>query len=361
MQYYYVSSHTFWWVYINVSEKRLYDTLFLGKSYPKLARIILVKVRVTRFKWIKMERKITKYSRSLSDAHILIVDDEEINCEIMKSMLGDFYQVSTVSSGEAAIEFCSKQKPDLILLDVMLGGMSGIDSCRALKSTEETLQIPIIFITGLDKEEQQNACWDAGAVDFVTKPVNGTELRNRVRAHLTHKLQTDLLLSLTYVDRLTGVYNRHYLDNVLPKLTKQAQRDGSSVSVLMIDIDWFKLYNDHYGHLQGDNCLVQVADIITEVLQRPSDVLIRFGGEEFIGLLVDTDLSGAQHVAELIIARLKVAKIPHQKSLFEQISVSIGCAVFNGSESENLLSDVIKLADHQLYEAKAKGRNQVKA
>lgn len=306
-----------------------------------------------------MKRLKEKFKRPISDARILIVDDEPINCEIMQHMLGELYQVSSVNSGEEAINICLSKQPDLILLDVMMSGMNGLETCRMIKENEDTQNIPIIFITGIQDEQQEADCWDAGAVDFVTKPVSGVELRNRVRAHLTHKLQTDLLLSLTYVDKLTGTYNRHYLDDVIPKLAKQAKRTAKPVSVLMMDIDWFKLYNDEFGHLKGDECLRLVADEISELLQRPVDLLIRFGGEEFMALLVDTDKQGAMHVAQSIIERIKLKNIPHPKSSLSQVSLSIGVATYLGQDNDNDFGSSIQQADKQLYKAKSLGRNQV--
>ncbi|KXI28645.1 GGDEF domain-containing response regulator [Paraglaciecola hydrolytica] len=305
-----------------------------------------------------MDHLKAKYARSLSEARILIVDDEPINCEIMSHVLGDLYKVSSVNSGEAAIEACFTLSPDLILMDVMMGGMSGIQTCRLIKDTEAISHIPVIFITAVQHEHEQSECWDAGGVDFVAKPVNGIELCNRVRAHLTHKFQTDLLLKLTYVDKLTGVYNRHFLDDIIPKLEKQALRSHTPVSILMVDIDWFKLYNDHFGHVQGDVCLREVANAISQALHRSTDQLARFGGEEFIALLADTDLKGAMHVAKAIIAKIGDCKIIHPKSSFGRVTVSIGVATYTTSDSMTL-DDTIKLADKQLYLAKTQGRNQV--
>jgi diguanylate cyclase (GGDEF)-like protein len=301
-----------------------------------------------------------KYKRSISDAQILLVDDEPINCEIMQHMLGDLYQVSSVHSGEDALALSQSNNLDLILLDVMMPGMSGIETCRRIKANEDSQHIPIIFITGLQDEQQEAECWDVGAVDFVAKPVNGVELRNRVRAHLTHKLQTDHLRTLSYVDKLTRTYNRHFLEDAIPNLEKQSKRSNLPVSVMMVDIDCFKLYNDHFGHLQGDHCLRTVADEIAEVLHRPVDLLIRFGGEEFMVILIDTDNDGAMCVAKNIIAKISQKNIPHPKSLFTRVSVSIGVATYEASGSDNQLEDIIHQADKHLYQAKTLGRNQVR-
>lgn len=308
-----------------------------------------------------MEKSKTKDKRPISDASILIVDDEPINCEMMQHMLGELYKVSSVRSGEEALAYCITHKPDLILLDVMMSGMDGLETCRKIKEDEDTQHIPVIFITGVQDEQHEADCWDAGAVDFVAKPVNAVELRNRVRAHLTHKMQTDFLLSLSYVDKLTGVYNRHYLDDVIAKLEKQSKRQGSPLSILMMDIDWFKQYNDHFGHLQGDECLRSVAQNISEILQRPNDVLVRFGGEEFLALLIDTDKKGAMYVAQNILDKIKQQNIEHPKSEFSCITLSIGVATYSGKNNETKLFDVIQAADKQLYKAKSAGRNQVKA
>jgi diguanylate cyclase (GGDEF)-like protein len=299
-----------------------------------------------------------KFARPLSNALILIVDDEEINRTIVVEMLNPFYRVLTASSGEDAIAACLQFKPDMVLMDVMMHGMSGLEACRQILTHEDIAYTPIIFITGLQAQEEQNKCWEAGGIDFVNKPVRQEELTNRVRAHLTHKFQTDLLLKLTYIDKLTGVYNRHYLAQEAMKFERQSMRSGVELGVLMLDIDWFKPYNDNLGHLQGDVCLQQIADIISGCLHRPGDALFRFGGEEFLCLLPDTNIQGAKYIGETILKAIADAAIEHPTSPLRRVSVSIGLSCYPENTKQSL-QETIESADAALYKAKQNGRNQL--
>lgn len=214
-----------------------------------------------------------------------------------------------------------------------------------------------MFITSNEDQDEQNECWAAGAVDFVTKPVNGVILRNRVKAHLTLKLQTDLLRSMSFVDGLTGLYNRHLLVDALGKGILHARRSGKPLSLLMIDVDWFKQFNDTYGHLNGDECLKSIAAVIKSCLLRPTDFAVRYGGEEFLCLLADTDLVGAKHIAAALLESVTRLDIVHKASPLGHVTVSIGVhtSVPKALSNDNAL---IGQADAALYQAKHKGRNQ---
>ncbi|GAC16691.1 GGDEF domain-containing response regulator [Aliiglaciecola lipolytica] len=294
---------------------------------------------------------------SLSESLILIVEDEPISAMVIADLLSDLYQTKIVHSGEEALEFCKNNTPDMILLDMLMTGMSGLQTCQTIKTDPNLQHIPIIFITSVKNQDDQNKCWEAGAVDFVNKPVNGITLQNRVKAHLTLKLQSDLLRRMSFVDGLTGLYNRHLLDEILEKTILQSIRSKTPLSLLMIDIDWFKLYNDTYGHLKGDECLKEVGEAIRDVLLRPTDLAFRYGGEEFLCLLPDTEQIGAEHVSQQILEKIAALKIPNEPSSNGLVNVSIG---IHSSLITTLIqaNEIIQKADSALYAAKQKGRNQ---
>ena len=293
----------------------------------------------------------------LSDCNILIVDDEPLNAMVLEHILSDDFKVNVVFSGEEALQYCLQKNPDLILLDIVMDGMSGLDVCKKIKEDAQLCHIPIIFVTSIKSEADQNMCWEAGGVDFVEKPVNGVTLLNRVKVHLTIKLQTDLLRKMSLINELTGLYNRHLISDDLSKSVLQVNRSGSSLSVLMIDIDWFKQFNDTYGHLEGDKCLKCVAKEIQLTLNRPMDMAIRFGGEEFLCILPYTDTSGALHLAKTILNGLVKLSIPHENSPLKIVTVSIGLHSIDAG-TKMTPHDLIQHADDALYKAKQQGRNQ---
>lgn len=303
-----------------------------------------------------MQQSITEQNISLAESVVLIVEDDPINAVVIEDLLSGLYQTKTVHSGESALALCEVDPPDLILLDVMMEGISGLETCKILKNKSSTKHIPIIFITSMYDQDDQNRCWEAGGGDFVAKPVNGVTLRNRIKAHLTLKLQTDLLRRMSFVDGLTGLYNRHLLEDVMVRLSSHVNKPAQSLSLMMIDVDWFKAYNDAYGHLKGDECLKTVALMIKDTLQRPTDMAIRYGGEEFLCLLPDTDQQGVKHVANLMLETLRNLAIEHKLSEFKIVTVSIGLHTVCSSEN-SLLVDSLAKADEALYAAKQLGRN----
>ncbi|GAA0563227.1 diguanylate cyclase [Rheinheimera aquimaris] len=292
-----------------------------------------------------------------SGATILVVDDQPINIQTIYNILNPTYVVLAATSGEDALELCLEKIPDLILLDVLMPDMSGLELCGLLKRDERIRDVPVIFVTSINDQEEESSCWEAGAVDFITKPVNATTLINRIRAHLTIKYQRDILLQLVFVDGLTGVYNRRYFDEHLLKFGNIGSRTTTDTAVLLLDIDSFKLYNDHYGHLKGDEVLRNAANLVKSSLLRPADFVSRYGGEEFAVVLPDTDFEGASEVAERIRSAFFNKNIEHVTSSHRRLTVSIGISTFNVAKKQNM--KVVELADANLYEAKSRGRNTV--
>lgn len=287
---------------------------------------------------------------------ILVVDDQPINIQVINKILSDKYQIFMATSGEQAIEFCLSTQPDMVLMDVMMPGMSGLETCQKMKQHADLANIPVLFVTALQQPDEEDACWEAGGVDFLYKPINPITLAHRVKAHLTLKLQADLLRSMAYLDGLTGINNRRYFDICYKQQLAQVKRSQQSLALLLIDIDYFKQYNDSCGHLAGDDCLKEVAQFIQATLHRESDIVARYGGEEFVCLLPDTDIKGATIVANELVSVLFDRNISHHMSPLGRLTISVGVAVWDTTKDDS--ESLTQLADEQLYNAKAAGRNR---
>lgn len=292
------------------------------------------------------------------NGRLLIVDDAMENIQILNHVLGGEHEVLFAMNGERALELAHQHQPDLILLDAVMPGMDGYQVCAALRAASEVRDIPIIFVTALTTPEDETRALEAGAVDFITKPFNVAVVRARVRTHLTLKRQSDAMREMTLTDALTGVANRRSFDDAIGNEWRRCARAGAPLSVIMIDIDHFKRYNDAYGHQAGDTCLKQVADTMLQCAGRSPDLLARYGGEEFVILLPQVDAQGAQTVAERILDSVHTLAIPHRmSSVSDTVTVSLGVATLmpgQGDDPEAL----VRCADNALYQAKKDGRNR---
>ena len=289
---------------------------------------------------------------------ILIVDDVPENVEVLGEILADNYDIQCAFSGPEALELAA-DLPDLILLDVLMPGMDGFEVCACLKANAATAEIPVIFITAKNNPEAEMAAFAAGAVDFITKPVNPVTARARIQTHLTLKQQKDLLRAQAMVDGLTGIANRRFFDERLLAEWRHVQRHQRPLAILMIDIDHFKGYNDHYGHQAGDNCLRRVAVTLSASMQRAHDLAARYGGEEFICMLPECDIEGAISRAEALQAAVAALEIPHAASpTGDHLTLSIGVASTIPS-SKSHPDSLVSAADAQLYQAKLAGRDRV--
>ena len=258
---------------------------------------------------------------------LLLVDDQPVNIQTLYQIFADDHEVFMATSGEQALALCRDKQPDLVLLDVIMPGMDGLETCQRLKEDDDTADIPVIFVTSQNSPEEETHGLEVGAVDFISKPVNPAVVRARVKTQLTLKAQTDALRMLASLDGLTGVPNRRIFDERLDAEWRACRRSGSPLSLLMVDVDHFKLYNDHYGHLDGDQCLKAVASALASSVERGRDMLARFGGEEFVCLLPDTDLEGAKHIAEKLRQAVEGLAIPHVESkTAATVTVSLGVA-----------------------------------
>lgn len=290
---------------------------------------------------------------------LLVVDDQPINIQVMHQVFGSDYQVFMATSGAQALSICQTNPPDLVLLDIVMPGLDGFEVCVQLKANDTTRNIPVIFVTAHTDAAQETHGLSLGAVDFISKPVNPAVVRARVKTHLTLKFQSDLLRKLVFLDGLTGVFNRRYFDQQLGVEWARSTRSNSPLSVIMLDVDHFKLYNDRYGHQAGDDCLRHLAHTFKATLRRPADLVARYGGEEFACILPDTPLDDAMGLALELERKVRTQRIPHDSSPVDGVvTASVGLAtrtVDSGGDALNLVG----LADAQLYRAKQDGRGRV--
>ena len=289
---------------------------------------------------------------------ILIVDDETANIRALSQVLLPEYTVYMAKDGRTAIETAENVTPDLILLDIIMPDMSGYEVITELKNSDRTREIPVIFITGLSGVEDEEKGFLLGAVDYITKPFNNTIVRVRVRQHLQTLRQLRMIKRLGVIDPLTDIPNRRGFNERLEIEWAHAIRDKSTLSILMIDIDHFKHYNDTYGHPQGDVLLRATAAIFRQTLVRSTDFAARWGGEEFAVLLPGTNMDGALKIAQRIRSDVEAAEIPCADGSDTRVTVSIG--VYSRSpQPTDSVDDFVAGADRALYTAKESGRNKV--
>lgn len=291
---------------------------------------------------------------------LLVVDDEAANLEVVAAVLsGQDYRVHVARSGQQALDTAEQIHPDLILLDLMMPGIDGLQTCRQLKQIPALRDVPVIFLTAMDDEEHTIQGFEAGAVDYVTKPFNPRILLARVATHLKLLQNSRELAAIAQRDGLTGIGNRRAFDQRMDSEWRRCHRSHAGLGLLMLDVDYFKPYNDSYGHLQGDQALKQVADIIANAVCRAADFPARYGGEEFAILSADSDRESLQQLADKIRHQVHAAAIPHRSSgIADTLTVSIGGA-WRLAAPDQHPDTLIKAADQQLYLAKEQGRNRV--
>ncbi|MDX1800133.1 MAG: diguanylate cyclase [Marinobacter sp.] len=298
-------------------------------------------------------------SNNVSDAKLslLIIDDHPDVIQVLSTLLHAKGDIRFATQGDQGLALAEKFQPDLILLDMAMPGMSGLEVCRRLRNNPETEHIRVIFITAHSDAQTEVGAFEAGAVDFINKPFNPVVVEARVETHLSLIRQSRTLNRLANHDGLTGLYNRRYLDQQLDLEFRRHVRQELPLGFALIDIDYFKAYNDGYGHLRGDDCLAKVAGALASGIRRPGEVVARYGGEEFAIILPHTgrDLldSGGQWLCDCI----RHLQIPHEYSrCAPHVTISVGLAGFEFGHPASV-KELIQLADEALYEAKARGRN----
>jgi len=296
---------------------------------------------------------------NLDKQRILVVDDERLNRKVLSDLLKKEQTVILAKSGEQALQRVDRDSGiDLILLDVMMPGMDGYEVLRHLKNNDKTREIPVIFITARHSTEDEERGLLLGAVDYVTKPFNPAIVMARVANHLGFVRHRKMLETLAGRDGLTEIANRRMLNETLDAEWERGHRNGKFLSLAMVDIDFFKSFNDNYGHTKGDQALKSVARVLSWSMRRSPDLVARYGGEEFVLLFPDTDTNGARAMAEKVRSAVEDLSILHDhSSVADHVTVSIGGATqVPYGKNPGIL---IEQADAMLYKAKRKGRNQV--
>ncbi|ARU57608.1 response regulator [Oleiphilus messinensis] len=290
---------------------------------------------------------------------ILIVDDSVNSIETLENVLRDEYELFFATSAEEAKRVAIEVVPHLIMLDVVLPDSSGYEVCEELKRQAETQDIPIVFVTSRDSAEDEVRGFQAGAIDYIVKPYRPNIVTVRMRNLLELVRNRDLLKRLTLTDALTNIPNRRNFQEVYQREWFRALRSGEPLSILMMDIDNFKRYNDYYGHPQGDVCLKKVAKALYTARKRNTDFLARIGGEEFVMVLPNTDQDGANNFATSVLNAVRQLNIPHvQNENKGQVTLSIGLLTCKPSHKIKR-DEALSLADECLYQAKQQGRDRI--
>jgi len=300
-------------------------------------------------------------SERLAKQKVLIVDDSAVNLKILGESIKGLCEILVARNGEKALKIAaSENPPDLILLDVLMPEMDGYEVCRRLQDDTRTRGIPVLFVTSLSKVEDETRGLELGAIDYITKPISPPIVRARVKNHLELKRKSDLLEDYGSLDGLTCLANRRRFDETLDKEWRRAVRFGTPISLILMDVDFFKAYNDHYGHVAGDECLKLVAQTLQACFSRASDMVARYGGEEFAAILGGTDGEDAVASAERALDAIRSLHIEHaHSSVADRVTISTGVA--STAPSPGSSPDVlVEAADKMLYLAKQEGRNRPK-
>lgn len=308
-----------------------------------------------------------------ADLSILVADDDPAMVRVLCRLMAPLGRVRFALRGEDVLRLVQEERPDLILLDAELPDLSGFEVCLRIKADPLLSAIPVIFVTSHSDEAFEQRGLDAGAADFISKPIRPAILLARVKTQLRLKSAIDGLQRMANTDALTGLANRRVFDDAFQREWARALRSGTPLAVLMIDVDHFKRFNDNYGHGEGDRCLQAVAAELQFSINRPGDFVARYGGEEFVVLLPETPLEGARRVGERLLHGIQKLGIPHAWSPGGLVSVSIGighCEWPTAAEKAQPSAPdsahrralrLLEAADEALYNAKAAGRNRVES
>jgi len=288
---------------------------------------------------------------------LLICDDSASMLMELSEILQADYKIITARDGVSALR-AAQEAPDLILLDVLMPDMSGFDVFKKLKDCDSSRDVPVIFMTELERKGEEEHALSAGAVDFITKPFTPAVVKLRIglQIKILHQMRT--IAKLSMLDHLTELPNRRNFEERLLEEWNRCARDKTTISALVMDIDDFKAYNDTYGHQQGDKALRSIKSVFNKALRRPADFAARWGGEEFIVLLADTNAEGAEIVAEQVRALFEDLEILCDKGTVTKVTMSIG---INSRKHDDAMTidEFISGADMALFQAKKSGKNKV--
>jgi diguanylate cyclase (GGDEF)-like protein len=290
---------------------------------------------------------------------VLVADDDAINRQVLGELLKPEYSVLLAKNGEQTLERAVRHLPDLILLDVMMPDMDGYEVLRRLRADPQTEHIAVIFISGLDRPEDEANGLNLGAADYIAKPFNATVVTARVALHLQVVRQRRMLERLAHIDGLTELANRRRFDEVYANEWQRARDARRPLSLALLDIDCFKQYNDRYGHPAGDRVLRSVARTASQFMRRPVDLAARYGGEELVLLMPDTFSEQAQQLVTGLRQAIEQLGIAHDASVAAPVlTVSVGGATLELEAGESA-AELLDAVDNLLYRAKHAGRNRV--
>jgi diguanylate cyclase (GGDEF)-like protein len=290
---------------------------------------------------------------------VLIADDDRIITTKLAQILRADYSIYVANDGKDAVKSANVLLPDVIMLDILMPGLNGFDVIHILKKTKETHDIPVIVISGLSNPKDEERALYLGAADYISKPFSPEIVKLRVKNQVRIVNQIRIIEQLSVTDALTNMANRRQFNIWLEREWRKSLRGKTPLSLLLIDVDRFKVFNDTYGHIQGDIILQAIAAIISHTVKRPGDLVARWGGEEFAVLLPATDAEGAYIVAELIrtsIEEYDFCLEDGDTAVNVTISIGLNC---NIPEAHTSITRFIADADKALYYSKANGRNMV--
>jgi len=296
--------------------------------------------------------------------NVLLIDDDPSSIHLLHAALSSYAELRFAVNGQDGIDAVRTFAPDLILLDAEMPGMSGLEVCRTIKAEPAIRNIPVIFVTQRQDIDFEVEVLEAGAVDFISKPIHPALVNARVQTQLRIKELTDQLRRAANLDGLTGIANRRALDQRLPLEWRRCTRTHAPLSVLMIDVDHFKLFNDHCGHQAGDEALRKVATTLQGSVNRAADLVARYGGEEFTILSPETTHEAAMQLAERARQSIEALQLVHPaSSTGPYVTISVGVSTWPATaesvEGERLQAEqLIEAADGALYQAKQAGRNR---
>lgn len=294
-----------------------------------------------------------------STPKLLLVDDQPATLEALyQAFIADF-QVQIATNGARALAICQDSAPDLMLLDATMPDMDGFEVCARLKANPASSDIPVIFVTGHNDTAQESRALQVGAVDCISRPINPALARARINSHLMLKLQTEAMYKLDFLDGLTGAFNQRYFDQQLSMELARSARNKSPLNLVLIEVDYFRQFNDCYGYQAGDDCLRQIAGTLKAGLRRPADLVARHGGNTFACLLPETDFDNAMALACELELRVRGRGFSHEKSDAATIvTISLGVAGRVGAAAVDT-TGLLALANAQLSKAIQAGRGRV--
>ena len=289
---------------------------------------------------------------------VLIIEDQKTTITVLTKILSPEYTIYSAENGQEGIKAAELYLPDLILLDILMLEMDGFAVISILKKSDITKDIPVIFITSLTGDADEEKGLALGAADYITKPFTPAIVKLRLHNQIMMLDQLRTIKKLSMIDLLTDLPNRRSFEERIESEWARASREQKTISILMIDVDRFKNFNDAFGHLLGDSVLQSIANVFNQTLKRPGDFAARWGGEEFVILLPDTDSNGALDIAEQIRKRTEEMEVSDINTPKGKITISVGVNTHKHGQSGTIY-DFLSGADTALYKAKDLGRNKV--